>query len=254
MDKATKTNIADHAREISFAVFRVSALIEQTALRATLESAAVSLAAKSVSSSNESLAVAGELEQLVRLAEVIGEIKPLNSKVLLRELTGLKSAISQSIVTSEEVNLEAMFNKEVADIAVLKSVEIATRQPENIPQVKTDIKEVIKFVKPQALEVNQAVNRQSAILQFIKGLPNGCRMKDLIEKFPSVSERTLRNDLQTLISSSSIERFGAVQGPFSYYRVKGMIYTDVPRDGFGSFNDRPKPSSGGVTNGGVIAL
>ncbi|MEK7187512.1 MAG: hypothetical protein AAB691_01530 [Patescibacteria group bacterium] len=63
-------------------------------------------------------------------------------------------------------------------------------------------------------------NRQSAILRFIEEKSvsgNGCRMKDLQDKFAFVSERTLRYDLQKLVEDRNIERVGA--GPMSAYRI-----------------------------------
>jgi hypothetical protein len=258
MNKADRPNISDHAREISFAVFRVCALIDQPVLRAALESASVNLTVKSVSGINDALVSINELEQLVRLAEAVGEIKPLNSKVLIRELSNLKSAVDQLADGVEDVDLEAMFGKDDKTEASKPIMGFPTGQA-NKSEVRSEPKptspEAIKFTKPSSLDTNQAGNRQSAILQFIKGLPNGCRMKDMIEKFPSVSERTLRNDLQALISNNSIERFGAIQGPFSYYRVKNKMFVDVSRDGFGSTSDGTvNSSSGGVTKRGIIAL
>ncbi len=60
--------------------------------------------------------------------------------------------------------------------------------------------------------------RQTAILSKIQELGN-CRLKDLIEYLPNVSERTIRYDLQKLTDSGVIERVGG-GGPFSFYRSK----------------------------------
>ena len=79
-------------------------------------------------------------------------------------------------------------------------------------------------------------------------------MKDLTDKFQSVSERTLRNDLQTLISSSSIERFGAIQGPFSYYRFKNKALTESQNSGLNQIGNRTNAPSYGVTKDEMIAL
>lgn len=258
MNKADRLNVSDHAREISFAVFRVCALIDQPVLRAALESAAVNLTVKSISSTDEATVSINELEQLVRLSEAIGEIKPLNSKVLVRELSKLRLAIGRPADKIEDVDLEAMFGKG-GKIDTAKSVSDQSATPISQSEVHVESKsepaEIIKFTRPSSLDTNQASNRQSAILQFIKGLPNGCRMKDMIERFPSVSERTLRNDLQALISSGSIERFGAIQGPFSYYRIKNRAFSEASTDGFKSTSGSSVDSSSGtVTKRGIIAL
>jgi hypothetical protein len=60
--------------------------------------------------------------------------------------------------------------------------------------------------------------RQSAIAEFIVKIGN-CRMKDLVEQFPAISERTLRYDLQVLLGKGHIERVGE-GGPSTYYRQK----------------------------------
>lgn len=82
--------------------------------------------------------------------------------------------------------------------------------------------EVKKHLKPlntiDECDFESPDERQGAILQVVRSLPNGCRMRDLANMFPAVSERTLRNDLQTLVNQRTIERFGS-QGPFSYFRA-----------------------------------
>jgi|GEM_PF-1782457 len=65
----------------------------------------------------------------------------------------------------------------------------------------------------------RTIMRQSAILRRVResgGL--GCRLKELIEEFPQVSERTLRYDLERLINQGHIIRVG--QGPVSTYLSK----------------------------------
>jgi hypothetical protein len=71
------------------------------------------------------------------------------------------------------------------------------------------------------LDVNspRTIMRQSAILRRVResgGL--GCRLKELIEEFPQVSERTLRYDLERLINQGHVIRVG--QGPVSTYLSK----------------------------------
>ncbi len=253
MADISKLNIADHAREIAFAVFRVSKLIEQPKLKSFLESAAVELVSEcgnvpfvSYVPNGTSLPYLPYLEKLtnlVLLAESIGEIKPVNAKVLSRELAALKSAIAESVSATystsekaEEINLEDIFKKEdnvIPSGAVIPSSARNPRDDNREPQFKLPrtikIPEAIQAPAQQlqatpVVEINfdNALTRQSAILEFIKQLPNGCRMKDLMAKFPSVSERTLRNDLQVLTTEDKIERFGAIQGPFSYFRAKSQ--------------------------------
>lgn len=50
------------------------------------------------------------------------------------------------------------------------------------------------------------------------GRQAGCRMKDIIEAFPNVSERTLRYDLERLAEQGIVERVGQ-SGPATSYRA-----------------------------------
>jgi DeoR/GlpR family transcriptional regulator of sugar metabolism len=49
----------------------------------------------------------------------------------------------------------------------------------------------------------------------------GCRLKELQNALPDVSERTLRYDLQRLIESGKIERLGS-GGPATFYRARSV--------------------------------
>lgn len=60
--------------------------------------------------------------------------------------------------------------------------------------------------------------RQKQILERIRQSGN-CRIKDIQEYFPGVSERTLRYDLQELLLVGSIERLGN-GGPSVSYRIR----------------------------------
>jgi len=258
------TNIADHARNIAFAVFRVAELVEQKKLRAALESAAIDLVSQCGDLPYLPYVPKGvrlpylpyieKLSELVRLAEMVCEIKPVNSQVLQRELQNLYSMIAESIGKGGDINLEDIFKKENS---VIPSSTMDPRDPSPVVQddkIKaqddrfkfphtdrhSELRAAFGEPRPGREEplnpilsgtlnpipytpnpsFDDAPTRQSAILEFVKRLPNGCRMKDLMAKFPSVSERTLRNDLQILVAEGKIERFGAVQGPFSYFRVK----------------------------------
>ena len=200
-------SVFDKAYDISFAVFRVVATVNNAKLKSALEDSAVDL----ILEINDQ--AVDKLGALVRLATSVNEMKTLNAEVLLRELDNIKveiqSAISQSAIGNEdEVDLSNSF----ADSSEQPVRLVATRVHKQEDEEK-DIK------------INSNIaNRQSAILSFIRqstsgrdGLPNGCRMRDLIVKFPEVSERTLRNDLHDLTTEGLVERVGS-QGPFASFR------------------------------------
>ena len=194
-------SVFDKAYDISFAVFRVVATVNNAKLKSALEDSAVDL----ILEINDQ--AVDKLGALVRLATSVNEMKTLNAEVLLRELDNIKveiqSAISQSAIGNEdEVDLSNSF----AD----SSEQPVHKQEDEEKDIKIN---------------SNIANRQSAILSFIRqstsgrdGLPNGCRMRDLIVKFPEVSERTLRNDLHDLALGGLLERVGS-QGPFASFRA-----------------------------------
>ncbi len=247
---AERLNIHDHAREISFAVFRVAKLIENPKLKKELEESAIELVSKCGEipyvpyvPEGETLPYLPYIEKLVNLvkfAEIVGEVKSVNSTVLLRELEILKSAIMGSLGKKENIDLTNAFKKVKVDstphgtnAAVDKLLnEIKTfntaidadiigneEEPDLAESASWRIAEPPVVIKPSNNNEKPNVNiaiRQSAILAFIRGLPNGCRMRDLLTKFPEVSERTLRNDLQDLNAGGLVERLG--KGASSSFR------------------------------------
>lgn len=192
MSPSFPKHVFDKAHDIAFAVFRVAAIVKNMKLRVALEGGAVDLV-------NELNAGAvDKLGALVRLAASINEIKPINAEILEKELEALNSTIQSAITESvigndEDVDLEEVFSE---------SESATTGNGEKSDKLSPHI-----------------VNRQSAILEFIRQLPNGCRMRDLTARFQEVSERTLRNDLQALLAECLIERVGSTQGPFSSFRA-----------------------------------
>lgn len=207
MTGSYEMEVLERAREVASAIFRVAGLVRHPKLKSELTSAAVELVARCgeipylpyipAGASLPYLPYIENLSGLVKLAEAVGEMKLENANVLNRELKELYSAIAES--TNVESHLgEIDLSNDFKEAAVISN-NFIDKEP-NLDQKE----------------------RQSAILSFIRQLPNGCRMKDLIRSFSSVSERTLRNDLQILISERVIERIGS-QGPNSYFRVLSQV-------------------------------
>ncbi len=68
-------------------------------------------------------------------------------------------------------------------------------------------------------ELIKSGNRQGAILEIIRQSGN-CRIKDVQDIFPGLSERTLRHDLQLLAEQNLIEKIGS-GGPAVFYKRRG---------------------------------
>jgi hypothetical protein len=168
------------------------------------------------------------------------EEKEPDFKPLFEGTKRIKTPVKKDLraVRSEVIRQEEAEIKENAELKaalkpfIKKTAEKSTKESPSKPEKAVEEKETTTAeIYKEAEKTSQTFtntfddcdlespdNRQGGILQFVRNLPNGCRMRDLALAFPEVSERTLRNDLQTLVSQHSIERFGS-QGPFSYYRA-----------------------------------
>ncbi|MFH1188370.1 MAG: hypothetical protein V1652_00815 [bacterium] len=247
--------IHQHAHDIAFAVFRVAALVRHPKLKGELEDAAVDLIAKmdiyivhegNECKGNKHFYYHERLKWLVRLSESVGEMKSINAAVLCREIDNLEAAIVEAVNTlnnieEDDIDLD---NEEFASLETISeerliesprdteefisSVDTAQeiniggiemeQQEEKEERVMIAEKEGNHSEKKNVQVTLQPEERQEKVMKTIRQMPNGCRMRDLMIIFPKVSERTLRNDLQTLVKQGAIERFGS-QGPYSYFRV-----------------------------------
>jgi hypothetical protein len=186
--------------EISSAAVRVAALIEFVRLRDELKSAAVTLLADF---NDDSI---NRLERLIRLGETIGEIKLINSQVLLRELNRLRSDInSANKKTRPDIDLEREFARR--------------RRPEPGQLGQNIAKELGHSANKEPNDNGRVEGENSAaVLNFIEKNPQ-CQFKVLRFAFPAISERTLRRIVDRLIQNQSILRIGN-PGPTSFYQTQ----------------------------------
>ena len=188
--------------EISSATVRVAALIDFVRLRDELKSAAVTLLAEF---NDDSIS---RLERLIRLGETIGEIKPINSQVLLRELNRLRLDInSANKKTRPDIDLEREFARR--------------RRPEPGQPGQNIAKELGHSANGnREFDKNGRVEGENsaAVLNFIEKNPQ-CQFKALRFAFPAISERTLRRIVDRLIQNQSILRVGN-PGPTSFYQAQ----------------------------------
>lgn len=197
MSHPLSKDILNLAHDISAAVFRVARVVKNTKLKTALEDAAVDLV------SSPADGTVDKLLMLVKLAASAKEIKTLNAEVLDRELNFLSDMIQETI--NKAISEASIGNEEEPDLAESFAELSATQKP-----ISSSLNKEYKS------NGNIAI-RQSAILAYIRELPSGCRMRDLLVKFPDVSERTLRNDLQDLNAGGLVERLG--KGAFSSFRA-----------------------------------
>jgi hypothetical protein len=230
------------AREISYAINKISFYIKREDLRQRLERLSFELLENVAISSEDAFdkqALFGvfknvsALDILVRIGYSLYEIEPVNANILIKELDSFNSAVRQfgnPAIESELPNLEAIFSAPPAVIAEPSNSEIK--------QEDSSAKEIIRqsgnsenniFGNPairqsaysenyQPLITEGVLNRQNLISEKIRQFGN-VSPKELLVHFPNVSERTLRYDLQKLCDKGLVEKLGNT-GPGISYRVK----------------------------------
>jgi DeoR-like helix-turn-helix domain len=199
--------------EVSYALFRVSAVSQNRQFAETLDANAVSMvngagmfAYQHIQSLLESTAY------LIRFGAEAGIIHSRNADLLLQEMGNLDSLLKQ--VPQESAQLPE------ADIAgIFSKAEIGHDSGKTVPAAKIDILRakadlVAAKIMPSADKANI---RQDQILEKIRQSGN-VKIGDLQESFPSISERTLRYDLEYLIERGLLERIGS--GKATSYQLK----------------------------------
>jgi len=173
-------------KELIFVINRLATNVNYLPLKNKLESWSLKLLeALALEDFRKSMKAVMVLRSLLEFGQGIYEIEPINADFVIQELDKLNAAIRQKDALP---HLPDIFDD---------SSNLDAKKEEN--------------------ESLESTIRQSAILEKIRQLPN-CQLKDLMESFAEVSERTLRYDLQKLFNQGLIERIGA--GPSTYYVIK----------------------------------
>ena len=235
--------ITGKAREIAYALVRVSFYIKRSDLQLRIERGAFELleqaarvsadpSAQMVLPALSSIAV---LDALVRLAHSIYEIEPVNATILVRELDALHTAIRQVGNMDERLpNLETFFSQnnslpngsEEQTAAASEEMNMTTAYGASSGREVSRPAISEKQTEARPSEKNQALNialRQSSIVETIRsGADASRRLKDILSEFNEVSERTIRYDLQKLCERGVIERVGN-GGPATFYRIPAEV-------------------------------
>jgi len=210
-------SIRKKAFEVSYALFRVAAVSQSRQFAETLETNAVAIvngagafAYQHIESILESIAY------LLRFGAEAGIIHPRNADLLLQEMGNLDSLLKQ--VSEESTHLPE------ADIAGIFS-KPATTVKADIVRAKADL------VAAKAMPSGERTNtRQNQILERIRQSGN-IKIGDLQESFPGISERTLRYDLEYLITTGLLERIGA--GKATSYKMRAAAGEVISLPGSG---------------------
>lgn len=237
----------DHAslsRDIAAAMFRVAAVTKNGKISDAIESSAILL----VSSQDQTSAK--KAEEIIRFGEAVGEIKPINVRVLVRELNNLKKLI-QDEEQSGNVDISSLFARqtfdggEASDVREATDVRVEARPVSQSPRHAGQASEngATPRGDNRSLYGAKSVGRASLYNSGQKMAESGdnsgrrssispdkiflyinergqARLKELESAFPEVSGRTLRRTTDLLIRERKIERVGN-PGPSSYYRPLG---------------------------------
>ena len=241
--------------ELAHALFRVARPFHSQELKARIEAWGIKfLESTALSDPKSTASDIHILERLIILGETIGEIPYHSSAVLYAQFANIKSAIRQyqeELVANSAI--DRLFTQSETEI-YHKGTVVATPLMEHpIEKVTEKVNEYdnttpitlsefnsqvnnLDFIKfgndykkelnkkkgvgemPKKYDLGTTSERQRLIVQKVRQLGNTA-MKDLIAEFPSVSERTIRYDLQKLCELLILERKGN-GGPASFYRLR----------------------------------
>lgn len=263
--------IKNRSIEISLAVFRCAALFKNEKLKTEIENIAVEFVASydklnlkesTPHKIHGQMPLIEKLTSLLKLAEFIGDIKPINSSVLNRELNNLKSIIENDIFeliknaqeeAEDTINIESMFprpatilfgNSAIDTKEVIRQEKIqkeirAEKLPNNsaIAQFtiekdkqKHDSNKTNEKNTNSAMRTNNSADDtdiqeswQELIYKKLREIGKAST-KELCVYFPQISERTIRFYLQKLVENDLIDRVGST-GPGSYYVYRS--YSEV---------------------------
>ena len=189
--------------DIAVAMFKVSSIIRHAVLKAELENKAISL----VSSPNSDTII--NATNLIVLGREIGEIKPSNATILIRELEVLRKGLFV-LPTAEEIDISSNFTARNSDTSNTASsfLTAKTENPKPAPNLDKTINSPM---------LSKSFFNPDKVYQYIVTRKE-VKLKELESVFNTVSGRTIRRITDSLIKEGKIERVGN-PGPTSFYRV-----------------------------------
>lgn len=228
------------AFEIAYAIFRVTKNLDHDDLSGYLEGQALGLLNGSVTADyDEALGALRAIEYFLRLGAEIGIVSQRNAQIIINEVLVLNAAIitesrekegddyqGSGVDAEDDLDLASIFSTKLAgDGGSRKEDDFMSYEELGEREESKEEKESLEESDERSGEENaanfaaySAKMRQSVILDKIQE-GGQCRLKDIQEFMPDLSERTLRYDLQKLVEEGLVERVGS-GGPGSYYQTK----------------------------------
>jgi hypothetical protein len=226
--------------DISVSMFKVAAVMGHPCLKSELETLAVSIA---IDPCPENIFSA---ENLINLGREVGEIKPLNAVVLIRELESLRKGLSTAPVNSQagDVDISQKFTRKNVDTISTSSTHsssaASTVAANKDVQVASDTRTANSHTpkKTRTSPGRKSSLNSDKVYQYIVDHKEA-RLKELEAAFNEVSGRTVRRMTDTLIKEGKIERVGN-PGPTSFYRLSSANTSprEVPQERSGADSPR----------------
>lgn len=229
----TMTTSPNAAREqltkLAVALYRFSQSLDSS-FAAHLKQLAVELAGALETGEKEAVAgILAKARGVVALGERVGAIAASDVQVIAAAI-----ARSQTMAlpnpAKKEVSVDVfaeLAQGQASEAPAAPKAEVSQPReespvaaPQHRPQASSTqpIQASLGRVTVTAIASPSAADRQGRIVAAIRQNPNA-RMRDLLAALPGVSERTIRYDLERLVSSGTIEREG-VGGPATWYRLR----------------------------------
>ncbi|MEK7546616.1 MAG: hypothetical protein AAB536_00300 [Patescibacteria group bacterium] len=220
--------------EFSYATARIASSAKNKDIAVILETKAVHLLDSVLVADYEK--TADLVNSIISIAGFMvdsGLLHPANREILVRESENIGLAI-KALPKKEalpDLNLNKIFSKSVLPIKRQNHIQSAKANSQSeTKEIQSEIADngstkltTSKIADEIADKSNDESNsfkseaRQSAIMEKLQQTEN-CRLNKLQEIFPGVGERTLRYDLESLVSRGFIERIGSRRN--SVYRLK----------------------------------
>lgn len=206
---------AKKAYEISYALFRVAGTVASKDLAAVLERLGTVLMERVLEGNwDAALEAVDKSVYFLRLGRDVGHITHTNVSVLEHELERFRASVKEfreSRETLPELHLESYFSAPISGIVQEKHDGNSPGKEQRQSRQSTQVAGSEESFAGQS-------ERQEIILGVIRG-SGTVRTKEIQERLPDVSERTLRYDLQKLLERRAIERIGG-GGPATSYRLR----------------------------------
>ncbi|MFA5052833.1 MAG: DeoR family transcriptional regulator [Parcubacteria group bacterium] len=203
-------------------MFKVASVINHSGLKSELENLAITF---TVDPCPDNILRA---ENLLSFGREVGEIKPINTVILIRELESLRKGI-MAVPVIEDMDISTRFVRQIPNMATSSSPSVIPAQTEiqaghkNNPAINTSVP--AKKIRSNG-SGRKPIFDPAKIIQYVAE-HDMAKLRDLEIAFSEMSGRTIRRTIENLVKQGKIERVGT-PGPKSFYRVKAFTSATQP--------------------------